>query len=284
LSGGSVDAVYGLRMSDDYPDFSDGNYSSNGETYYGSRPEPSPSPSFPPPPPPSPQSVNFSAGSPGQRESVSTSLAKWTYALMIAAGAAAALRGVLALAVNQSMNEFLDTFSDQSLDDFVSRANAYDNIDNVYSVLTVATFVLLIIFSSRSYKATQSLGVDRRKWSRGMSVGCWFIPFGNFYIAPSLLIETDKVSRGQRVDGVVTEQWRGLNRDNSFVAWFALYGVGLVLASLISSVDENIDDFDGISNKLVAGAIGNGLIFAGAVVGALAVKRMAARLSPSAIG
>jgi hypothetical protein len=240
-------------------------------------------PSFPPPPPPSP-SANFYVGSAAPRESVGVGLAKWTYGLMIATGIAAALRGVLALAVNQSMNEFLDTFSDEALDDFASRVDAYDGVDGVYGLLTLATFVLLIIFSFRSYKASQSLWTGPRKWSRGFSVGGWFIPFANFYIPPSLLIETDKISRAPRSNGVVGDGWRALNRDNAFILWFALYGVGLAVASRISSFDDAVDDFQDISDRLVTGAIGNGVICAGCIVGALALKRMAARLSPAEIG
>lgn len=234
---------------------------------------------FPPPPPPG---IASSVALP--RETLSPTLAKWTYALMIATGIAAALRGVLALAVNQSMNEFLDTFSDEALDDFVSRVDAYDGIDGVYGLLTLATFVLLIIFTNRSYKASQSLWNGPRKWSRGFSVGGWFIPFANFYIPPSLLIETDKISRAPRVNGVVGDGWRGLNRDNAFIVWFALYGVGLAVASRISSFDDAVEDFQDISDRLVTGAIGNGIICAGCIVGALALKKLAARLSPTSIG
>jgi len=237
--------------------------------------------SFPPPPPPS---ANFYVGTPGPRESVSTGLAKWTFALMIATGVAAALRGVMALAVNQSMTEFLDTFSDEALDDFVSRADAYDGIDGVYGLLTLATFVLLIIFANRSYKASQSLWNGPRKWSRGFSVGGWFIPFANFYIPPSLLIETDKISRAPRANGVVGDGWRGLNRDNAFIVWFALYGVGLAVASRVSGFDDAVDDFQDISDRLVTGATGNGVICAGCIVGALTLKKLAARLSPAEIG
>ncbi|NDE59656.1 MAG: DUF4328 domain-containing protein [Acidimicrobiia bacterium] len=238
-------------------------------------------PSFPPPPPPS---ARVNVGPSAFRESLSVGLARWTFGLMIAAGIAAGLRGILALAVNQSMQEFLDTFSDESLDDFLSRADAYDGIDSVYSLLTLATFVLLIIFSFRSYKASQSLWSGPRKWSRGFSVGGWFIPFANFYIPPSLLIETDKISRATRSNGVVGDAWRSSNRDNAFIVWFALYGVGLVLASRISNFGDTADDFQDISDRLVVGAIGNGLICAGCIVGALALKRMATRLSPTSIG
>lgn len=234
---------------------------------------------FPPPPPP-----GIASSVALHRETLSPTLAKWTYALMIATGIAAALRGVLVLVVNQSMNEFLDTFSDEALDDFVSRVDAYDGIDGVYGLLTLATFVLLIIFTNRSYKASQSLWNGPRKWSRGFSVGGWFIPFANFYIPPSLLIETDKISRAPRVNGVVGDGWRGLNRDNAFIVWFALYGVGLAVASRISSFDDAVEDFQDISDRLVTGAIGNGIICAGCIVGALALKKLAARLSPAEIG
>jgi hypothetical protein len=238
-------------------------------------------PSFPPPPPPS---AHFFVGSAAPRESVGVGLAKWTYGLMIATGIAAAVRGVLALAVNQSMNEFLDTFSDRAASDFVDRANAYDTVDSVYAVATLATFVLLIVFSFRAYKASQTIWAGPRKWSRGWTVGGWFIPFANAYIPASVLIETEKISRAPRMNGNATEGWRQLNRDNGFVLWFVLYLVGLVVASRISSLDASVDDLQDISDRLVVGAIGNGIICAGCIVGAVTLKKMAARLSPAAIG
>lgn len=234
---------------------------------------------FPPPPPPG---VASSVALP--RESLSPTLAKWTFGLLWLSGAAAAARGLLAFGVDQSLNEFLDTFDDSALEDFVNRADAYDTIDSVFAVSVIATFVLLIIFSFRSYKAGQSLWSGPRKWSRGFSVGGWFIPFANSYIPASLLIETDKISRGSRANGRVDESWRNLERDNLFVVWFVLYAIGFILASRISGLDANVDDFEEISNRLVLGAVGNACLFAGSIVGGLALKRMSERLSPTAIG
>lgn len=266
-------------MTYEGPDFSDGNYSSNGETYYGTRPEPE---SFPPPPPPSPTSIPV--GGAVTRESLSPTLVGWTRWLLIICGIAAALRGILAIAVNQSLQEFIDTFSDRAASDFVDRANAYDTVDSVYAVATLATFVLLIVFSFRAYKASQTIWAGPRKWSRGWTVGGWFIPFANAYIPASVLIETEKISRAPRMNGNATEGWRQLNRDNGFVLWFVLYLVGLAVASRISSLDASVDDLQDISDRLVVGAIGNGIICAGCIVGAVTLKKMAARLSPAAIG
>ncbi|MFM8562970.1 MAG: DUF4328 domain-containing protein [Acidimicrobiia bacterium] len=234
---------------------------------------------FPPPPPP-----GFASSVAVPRESLSPMLAKWTFGMLWLSGVVAAVRGLLAFGVDQSLNEFLDTFDDSALEDFMNRADAYDTIDSVFAISMLATFVLLIIFSFRSYKAGQSLWNGNRKWSRGFSVGGWFIPFANAYIPASLLIETDKISRGSRANGHVDESWRNLSRNNQFVVWFVLYAVGIVLASRISSLDANVDDLEEISNSLVLGAVGNGCLFAASIVGGLALKRMSERLSPTDIG
>jgi len=242
---------------------------------------------FPPPPPlggPVPGYPNPANSSSLDSAPLSTALAGWTYWLLIAVAVLAGALAVVAFGVGQSADEANTSGSLSSLSTWVDRARLYDNISPLYGVVSLATGILLIIFSFKAYKAAQMLWFGPRKWSRGWSVGGWFIPFANCYIPVSVLIETDKISRANRSSGRALDGWQTSSRDSKFVVWFVLYTVGILLVSRIGSLDTDTDNIDEYVQALRSGALGYALVCAACLTGAAVLKKMAARLSASSIG
>ena len=163
---------------------------------------------LPPPPPPTafPQYSNPAGNFSQRTESVSNTLVVWLQVLLyIAAG----LVGIAALVIPSAVSsseDFMNSTAGSSyemtaLNDWVSAEDRHSSFFGLYALVAIPVFILLIIFSFKAYKAAQSLWAGPRKWSRGWTVGGWFIPLANFIIVPKVLIETDRIASAPRSGG-----------------------------------------------------------------------------------
>lgn len=99
----------------------------------------------------------------------------------------------------------------------------------LWALLAIAIFVLLIVWSFRAHKATDTLRPGPRSWSRGWTVGAWFIPLANYILVPMVLAEIHKISLAPRSGSTVEQGWRSRTVPGGLILWFALYGVGGIL-------------------------------------------------------
>ena len=102
----------------------------------------------------------------------------------------------------------------------------------LWALLAIAIFVLLIVWSFRAHKATDTLGPGPRSWSRGWTVGAWFIPLANYILVPMVLSEVHKIAHASRIGGSVEPGWRHRTAPGGLILWFVLYGVGGILLGI----------------------------------------------------
>ncbi len=218
-----------------------------------------------------------------RKETVSPALSVWLQIVLYLAGVAVALGGVGALmAANAAEDYFNGGFA--GLDDWVSAEDFYTTSLGFFYLLSIASFVLLIVFLFRSHKACTTIWSGPRKWSRGWTVGAWFIPIANAIITPMVWVETDRIATAVRSGGRVAEDWRQVSFNKMIVVWWALYGVGQTLLFALGSAnaeDANLDDYSALMR---VGGVGALLVGAASVLAALSVRRIGRALSPTAIG
>jgi len=235
---------------------------------------------LPPPPPPAfPQYANPVGNFSQRTESVSKTLVMWLQVLLYISAGAIGLSALIIPTAVSAAEDYMN--GSNTLADWVSAENLYTSLYGFYVLMAIPIFILLIIFSFRAYKSTQSLWIGQRKWSRGWTVGGWFIPLANFIIVPKVLIETDRIASAPRNNGRVEDGWQHLTANPMLIWWWALYGVGTLLNYGISYGNRNIDDYQ---TGMYIGMVGYLMIAASCVLGALSVRRMGGTVSPSAMG
>lgn len=125
---------------------------------------------------------------------------------------------------------------------FTNSRNYYEYVDQwdraedfvalsylLWALLAIAVFVLLIVWSFRAHKATDALRPGPRSWSRGWTVGAWFIPLANLILVPMVLAEIHKIATAPRDNSKVSTGWKTLSAPGSLILWFILYGLGSIL-------------------------------------------------------
>lgn len=245
---------------------------------------------LPPPPPPGfPQYVNPTGNFTQRPESVSNTLVVWLQVLLYIAAGAVGISALFMPSAVSSAEDYMNSsmgssFESKALNDWVSAEDSYTTFFGLYSLVAIPVFILLIIFSFKAYKSTQSLWMGPRKWSRGWTVGGWFIPLANFIIVPKVLIETDRIASAPRNSGQVSDGWQGLKANSMLIWWWALYGVGTVMNYGVTYANREESTFDDYKTGMYIGMLGGFLVAASCVLAALTVRRMGKALSPSSMG
>jgi hypothetical protein len=94
-------------------------------------------------------------------------------------------------------------------------ASAVNDAGSVVELLSIAIFVLLIVFLYRASKNTELWNDTRRAWTPGWAIGGWFIPIANFVI-PFL---------------VARDIWRrtpDATKSGALVVWWVLFVIGAI--------------------------------------------------------
>jgi hypothetical protein len=244
---------------------------------------------LPPPPPPGfPQYTNPAGNFSQRTESVSNTLVMWLQVLLYIAAGAVVVSALAIPSAVSSAEDYLNSsagssFESNSLNDWVSAEDRYTSFFGIYSLVAIPVFILLIIFSFRAYKSTQSLWRGQRKWSRGWTIGGWFIPLANFIIVPKVLIETDRIASAPRSGGQVADGWQRATANPMLIWWWALYGVGTVMNYGITYANSETATFDDYQTGMYVGMVGGLMVAASCVLAALTVRRMGKALSPAAM-
>ena len=234
-----------------------------------------------PPPPPS----SWSAEQFVRKETLSPALSVWLQVVLYLAAAFSALCGIGLFRTASAAERFFDFDSYQNLDDWVAAEDMYSAFLGLLYLVSIAAFVLLIVFLFRSHKACTTIWNGPRKWSRGWTVGAWFIPIANAIITPMVWVETDRIATAGRSDGRVAEDWRQRPVNKMIVVWWVLYAVGylglLVGIGVMGSEESGYSDYTSSARLAAVAAF---LMGASLILAALSVRRIGHALSPTAIG
>lgn len=231
-----------------------------------SRPLPPPPPGVPHWVPPTSSDARIGRALPG-----------WLGGLLWGAAVFAGLTAIFAVQAINASKSWWDGGADSDLISWVDAEDNYSAMNGVFSLISIATFVLLIIWTYRAHVTTSRLMPTHRKWSKGWSIGSWFIPIANFIITPLHLQETWRIARSPRNNGVVDSNWRSLPSDSLLSAWWILYVIGLLLSQGITVANNsNATVISDYTTPMWVGTIGLTCTAAGSVCAALFVKRASA--------
>lgn len=183
----------------------------------------------------------------------------------------AGLAGLLAFPVATTLADYIDAPSTSDADewaDFIAARDSFDALLLLSYLVGIAALVLFIIFLFQTNKA-QDRFAPSRIWSRGWTIGCWFIPLANLVLPALVVNDVDQIAsehdpRGDGSGG----WWPGL------AFWWGLYVVGIVLLVLGSGMTEGSDPDAAQSGYALEGAAGLAMCGAGIVAGFL-VRRIA---------
>ncbi len=250
--------------------------------------------SAPPPPPPGfappalPSSFSPPAGAPPPPPPVAVptattwrSLRGLTTALTVLLwlAAADALFGIIAYVnrlsvLNDIINGTFDSNLAQRASDSRDMLNAATTI---MALLSLAIFVLVIIWMVRAMKNNEALGRVNPRLSPGWGIGGWFIPLANFVI-PVLIFQD--LWRGS--DPTVARRdpaWR-TSRGSALVGW---YWAAYVISSarfLSEGSDNKVHNFDDIRDFRTHDRIalaGTVTAIAAAILGIQVIRRVTSR-------
>ena len=109
------------------------------------------------------------------------------------------------------------------------------SLDEFFSILSlvplVGGFVTLIVWTRRAYIVSENAPITQstRRYSRGMAVGSWFIPFGNLFVPKKVISEVERALTIGAEDELRAGEWsqRPVKRGGTW--WWALW----VFSSLI---------------------------------------------------
>ena len=137
----------------------------------------------------------------------------------------------------------IDIFNRLDRDEFVSFMELTDSDDFVATAggfiffLAAISFVLLVIWTYRTYQNLRELRAEDTRFSPGWTIGGWLIPFVNLLMPFFIFQEMWKASSTER------PSWRQSPADNLIVLWWSI-GMISVIGSTIAAVLRNdaIDD------------------------------------------
>lgn len=160
-----------------------------------------------------------------RRVVVSTGLSMATQILMGAQAAAFGIAALLAYSYRQSLAGAAQSWSTAEAVNAAGRFNGF----LIYLVLVgIAAFVMMVIWSAQVHEVTTGMipETSRRKFSVGLTIGSWFIPFANMIVTPKILAEHQKLADAPRSKGLVHPEWRTTKVNRSLVVWWVLMPIG----------------------------------------------------------
>jgi hypothetical protein len=227
---------------------------------------------------------------PSAAPTVSKGLSGTLQGFLWAIGALSAVLAVLSLVGLAAFNRYWEarpgSLAEAEADDNLDAVDsAINNFGGLVGTVGLVIFVLMVIWSYQTHRATQILCRGTRSWSPGWSIGGWFIPFANAVIPKLVLNETEKIALAPRTGGMVGEDWR--KRPTSVAGW--LWWVFFVAGATVFVYGYGaFDDPEGTASSWRVGywltAAGSAALAASGIFGAVFVRRIGRALSPSTTG
>ncbi len=155
---------------------------------------------------------------------------------LLAAASVSALAVAVATANHLSKIEtFFDNPTFTTVHDANDAADVANAIDFILEAISLAIFVLLIMFLFRASKNTELWDTSQRTWTPGWAIGGWFIPLA-FFVIPFLVVR-DIWQRTPESSG----EGRGPGSASGFVlvVWWVLFVIGRIGIRLGLSPDTS---------------------------------------------
>lgn len=98
----------------------------------------------------------------------------------------------------------------------------------IYFVVYIIAVVFFLMWLNRAVKNLEPLGIDEYKYSSGMAVGWWFIPFANLVLPFLVVRDLWKAS----VPGFTGTDWKDLSAGPMLGIWWAAWIVSNLAANI----------------------------------------------------
>ncbi len=169
-----------------------------------------------------------------------------------------------------------------AFEEFVGADKNLHTWGGFFIILGLATFIVLVCWSFKAHKATQELCHGVRRWSRGWTIGGWFIPLAQLFIPKMVLNEIERIALAPRsAPGVTGVEWRSTAVTAISWCWWIMLSIGLVVLRIGSTMGSSAAS---TLNQLRAGYIltvaGYALVGLSSICGALHFRSIARRLGP----
>jgi hypothetical protein len=222
---------------------------------------------------------------------VSPALAGWLQALFWATGALAALAAILGLNARPKFDEYWDApvssrAEDRAYDAWVDADEAFSAAEGFMMLVWIAAFVVLLVWMHKSHRATETLAPGPRQWSQGWTIGAWFIPLAQLILPKLVLNEIERIATAPRSVGYVTPHWRAQSTSALGWFWWVGYAVAVVLIMVGSGMmpsDEFAFSAEDVRASYTVQSMGLIVAAVSCALGALFVRRLSRRLSPTGI-
>lgn len=218
---------------------------------------------------------------------VSKGLSGTLQGFLWAVGALSAVLAVLSLVGLAAFNRYWEarpgSLAEAEADDDLDAVDsAINNLGGLAGTVGLVIFILMVIWSYQTHRATQILCRGTRSWSPGWSIGGWFIPFANVVIPKLVLNETEKIALAPRTGGMVGEDWRKRSTSVAGWLWWILFVAGTTVFLYGYGA---FDDPGGTASSWRVGycltAAGSAALAASGIFGAIFVRRISLALSPA---
>lgn len=149
--------------------------------------------------------------------------------------------------------------------------------------------VLLVVWMFQSHGIADRLRPGSRRWTRGWTIGGWFIPIANLFMPKRVMNEIERIATAPRVGGVLAPGWQQTRTSAIGWVWWVTFvacwlGVRIATGMYSNAFEQPLLRFD---PNAVLDAYGlaiacYALAIVAAVSGAVYVGRISRRLSPAA--
>lgn len=231
----------------------------------------------PPPPPPAPPILRKPAVVGFQPLKKTT--AQWT---QWALWAVAVAQGVLAFMAYRYWQAYSDWTDRQGrFNDALSAENNYKIVSGLSWLVWVGGLIFLIVWLAQVHDTTTSLlpGDKRRKYTRGWTIGVWFIPFVNLVSTPQVVAENQRIAYAFRQRNQVGESWESTPIEPELIWWWVLVAGGMLTSGVGSRFMANAVTTREYLGGLTAVIIGSGISSFGVALGARFITDMNEKLT-----
>lgn len=213
-------------------------------------------------------------------------LGKWVQAFFWAVAATAVVHAVSVYAAYAEFDKFWNTQGTSKRVNLESWIEAEDSANFWWGLgvlFSFVNFVLLCTWMFKAHRATQLLGATKRGWSRGWTIGGWFIPGANLIIPKLVIGEIEKAAAAPRTHGHLDPDWRDRKSSSVGWLWWTFWWAGILLVRFSSSglPEPSLETSfqEAIRTSVLLNVIGALLCAAGAALGAMYLRSIQADLS-----
>lgn len=161
------------------------------------------------------------------------------------------LAGFLILLEILGMVSYQQHLDDGLQSSYDSYSSILDLVTYVYPFLLIPLltgFVFLIIWTRKAYKISETVSImqSQRRYSRGWTVGAWFIPFGNLFVPKKVITEIERILAVGAESEERVGDWQKKPINSNGTWWWILWIVTNLMDRYLSS-----NAFETVGNGLL---------------------------------